>query len=64
TYSWCSTGLDYMTDYEKNCEKITRADINKFVTTYISGKPFVAGMTINPAMNKKLNASENFKPGF
>ena len=64
TYNWCSTSLDYMTDYEKNLQKITREDIKRFVSTYISGKPYVAGMIINPTMNKNLNASENFKPGF
>jgi zinc protease len=63
TYHWCSTGLDYMTDYEKNCQSITREDIKRFVNKYITGKPFVAGMIINPDMNKKTNASENFKPG-
>ena len=46
--------LDYMTDYENNCEKITREDIKRFVSKYISGKPYVAGMIINPEMNKKL----------
>ncbi len=63
TYNWCSTSLDYMTDYEKNCQNISRADIKRFVNTYITGKPYVAGMVINPDMNKKLNASETFKPG-
>ena len=53
-----------MTDYDKNLQKIKREDIKRFITGYITGKPFVAGMVINPAMNKKLNASENFKPGF
>ena len=55
--------LDYMTDYEKNCQKISREDIKRFVNTYITGKPYVAGMVISPDMNKKLNASETFKPG-
>jgi zinc protease len=64
TYAWCSTSLDYMTDYEKNCDKITREDIKRFVSKYIIGKPYIAGMIINPDMNKKLNASENFKPVF
>jgi zinc protease len=64
TYSWCSESLDYMTDYEMNCDKITREDIKRFVNKYITGKPYVAGMIINPDMNKKLSASENFKPGF
>lgn len=64
TYNWCSTSLDYMTDYEKNLQKIKREDINRFIIRYITGKSYVAGMVINPGMNKRLNASENFKPGF
>ena len=63
TYSWCSTSLDYYTDYENNLQKVTRDDIKRFVNRYITGKPYVAGMIINPAMNKKLNASADFKPG-
>jgi len=62
TRAWCGSSLDYMTDYEKNCEKITKEDIKRFVSKYISGKPYVAGMIISPEMNKKLSASENFKP--
>jgi zinc protease len=64
TYNWCSTSLDYMTDYEKNLQKINREDIKRFISTYIAGKPYVAGMILNPTMNKNLNASENFNPGF
>jgi zinc protease len=63
TYSWCSTSLDYFTDYEENCQKVSRDDIKRFVNRYITGKPYVAGMIINPAMNKKFNASADFKPG-
>jgi zinc protease len=62
TYYWTSASLDYMTDFEKNCQKITREDIIKFVNRYIKDKPYVAGMVINPETNKKSNASENFKP--
>jgi zinc protease len=53
-----------MTDYDKNLQKINREDIKRFISTYIAGKPFVAGMIVNPTMNKNLNASEIFKPGF
>jgi zinc protease len=53
-----------MTDNVNNCEKITREDIKRFINKYIAGKPMIAGMIINPEMNKKLNASENFKPVF
>jgi zinc protease len=63
TYNWCSTSLDYYTDYESNLQKVTREDIKRFVNRYITGKPYVAGMIINPAMNKKFNASAEFKPG-
>ncbi len=62
TYNWCSASLDYFTDYQSNCQKITRDDIKRFVNRYITGKPYVAGMIINPAMNKKFNASADFKP--
>jgi zinc protease len=62
TYYWTSASLDYMTDFEKNCDKVTRDDIKKFVQQYITGKAYVAGMVINPEMNKKTSASENFKP--
>ena len=62
TYHWASTSLDYMTDYEKNLIGISKADIKKYIATYITGKPYVAGMIISPETNKKVNASEFFKP--
>jgi zinc protease len=62
TYWWASTSLDYLTDYEKNCESVTREDIRKYIDTYITGKPYVAGMIISPEMNKTVNASAFFKP--
>jgi zinc protease len=64
TSQWCSTSLDYYTDYINNCQKVTRADIQNYISKYISGKPYVAGMIINPEMNKTFNASANFKPSF
>ena len=64
TDAWCHASLDYMTDYEKNCQKVTRADIQRFIARYITGKPYVAGMIINSEMNKELKASENFKPSY
>jgi zinc protease len=63
TYLWTSATLDYGTDYVDNCMKISRADIKKFIGQYITGKPYVAGMIINPTMNKMFNASDSFKPG-
>ena len=61
SYFWCSASLDYFTDYQNNLQKITRADIQKFVKTYVQNKPFVAGIIINPAMNKETKTETFFK---
>jgi zinc protease len=62
TYFWASTSIDYLTDYQQNCQKVTSADIRRYVDKYITGKPYVAGMIISPEMNKATKASEFFKP--
>ncbi len=61
TYHWCSTSLDYGTDYIDNCMKITKKDIQNYIAKYIAGKPYVAGMIINADMNKAAKTSEFFK---
>jgi len=38
---WSSTGIDYFRGYQKNLNSTTRADINRYVTTYILGKPHI-----------------------
>ncbi len=62
TFWWCSTSLDYFTNYMDYYMKVTRADIQNLIARYITGKPYVAGMIINPEMNKKFNAADSFKP--
>ena len=62
SYFWCSTSIDYFTDYKDNLQKITTGDIQRFVKTYIQNKPFVAGIIINPGMNKEAKAESFFKP--
>lgn len=61
SYQWCSTSIDYFTDYQNNLQKITKGDIQRYVNTYIQNKPFVAGIIINPAMNKEAKAQTFFK---
>lgn len=61
TWYWCSTSLDYFTDYLTAVQKVTRQDIIDFVNRYIKGKPFVAGMIINDDMAKKYKPEEYFK---
>lgn len=60
TYWWCSTSLDYATDYDENLQKVSRADILQYVKKYIAGKHFVAGMIINPEMKKQYKPEEYF----
>ena len=38
---WSSTGIDYFRGYQNNLNATTRADINRYITTYILGKPHV-----------------------
>ena len=64
TYMWCSTTFEYGTDYIENCMKVTKADIKRYVNKYVLGKNYVAGIIINPEMNKTTGASIFFKPNF
>lgn len=60
TFWWCSTSLDYFTDYDANMQKITRKDMADYIKKYIQGKPYIAGMIINEEMKTKLKPEEYF----
>ena len=62
TYQWCSTSLDYFTDYQKGCMEVTKEALKSYVNKYITGKNYVAGIIINAAMNKAANTASFFKP--
>ncbi|MFL6230264.1 MAG: M16 family metallopeptidase [Pyrinomonadaceae bacterium] len=49
---WASTGLDYFRGYLGNLRRISRADINRYVSTYIQGKPHV-GLALLSAESQK-----------
>ena len=38
---WSSTGIDYFRGYHKNLRAVTRADISRYINTYIQNKPHV-----------------------
>lgn len=38
---WSSTGIEYFRGYQNNLNATTRADINRYISTYIIGKPHV-----------------------
>jgi zinc protease len=61
TFWWCSTSLDYFTDYFPAMNKVSKQDIQNYVKRYITGKPYVAGMIINQDMNKQYNPADYFK---
>jgi len=52
---WCSAGIDYYLNYVDNLKKVTRADIKKYVDTYIKDKPYVIGVLLSPENQTKLN---------
>jgi zinc protease len=60
SYQWCSTSLDFYTNLTDNYQKVTRADISKYISTYITGKPLVAGMILTPELSKQVNAASFF----
>ncbi|GAA4340041.1 pitrilysin family protein [Mucilaginibacter gynuensis] len=60
SYQWCSTSLNYFTDLDSNYQKVTRADIKKFLDTYIIGKPKVAGIILKPELSKQQNVASFF----
>jgi zinc protease len=62
TFQWCSTSLEYFTDYQQACMSITKADIKNYIKKYIAGKNYVAGIIINEQMNKAANTASFFKP--
>lgn len=60
SYYWCSTSFNYYTDQDSNFQKVTRGDIARYIDKYIKNKPMVAGLIINPELNKQVNANAFF----
>ncbi|MGI8642225.1 MAG: M16 family metallopeptidase [Pyrinomonadaceae bacterium] len=52
---WSSTGIDYFRGYPKNLRATSRADINRYVKTYIQGKPHVGVALISANAQSQAN---------
>lgn len=53
SFWWASTGLDYFRGYLGRLRATSRADISRYITTYIQGKPHVGlALLSNDAQNK------------
>lgn len=55
---WSTTGVEYFRGYQKNLNAVTRADINKYVRTYILDKPHVAVAMVPPSVKAQANLTE------
>jgi zinc protease len=45
---WSSTGIEYFRGYHKSLRAVSRAEINRYVKTYIQGKPHVGIAMLSP----------------
>ncbi len=61
TYQWCSTSLDYFTDYTNACLAVCKADLQNYAKKYLSAKYAVIGMIISPEMNRRYSPATYFK---
>ena len=55
---WSSTGIDYFRGYHKNLRAASRADINRYINTYITGKPRVGVALVAPGAKAKAALTE------
>ena len=61
SFWWTSASLDYYFNYLDNLRKVSRADIENYVKKYITGKPYVAGLLVSPAMQQSVHPETFFK---
>jgi zinc protease len=54
SFWWSSTGLDYFRGYLGRLRATSRADINRYVTTYIHGKPHVGLALLSQETQEKI----------
>jgi zinc protease len=51
---WASTGIDYFRGYQQTLAAVTRADISRYLNTYVLGKPHVALVLLSPEAQKRI----------
>jgi zinc protease len=55
---WSSTGIDYFRGYLMNLRRTSRADISRYLTTYILGKPHVGLALISEQAQQQAKLTE------
>ncbi len=58
SFWWASSGLDYYATYVENLNKVTRADISRYVRKYIKHRPRVAGVLLSEADQKRVGLTQ------
>ncbi len=51
---WASTGIDYFRGYQQTLAGVSRADISRYLHTYILGKPRVSLVLLSPAAQQTI----------
>jgi zinc protease len=54
SFWWASTGLEYFRGYLQNLRRTTRADISRYITTYIQGKPHIGLVLISDEAQQQI----------
>jgi zinc protease len=55
---WSSTGIEYFRGYHKNLRATSRADIDRYISTYIQDKPHVGIALVSPEGKPKAALTE------
>ena len=55
SFWWASTGTDYFKHYHANLAAVTRADVSRYLTTYILGKPHVSIVLLSHENQQKVH---------
>lgn len=55
---WSSTGIDYFRSYHAKLRAVTRADINRYIQTYIQGKNHIAIALVTADGKKQAGLTE------
>jgi zinc protease len=53
TFWWATASIDYYRTYLEKVGQVKRADIARYLDTYVLGKPFVFGVMVSPKMVKE-----------
>ena len=55
---WSSTGIDYFRGYHAKLRAVTRADINRYIKTYVQGKNHVGIALMSPEAKRAAGLTE------